>query len=347
MSGYSRNTSGVPEVSAKLVGCGLLGVVGVTVGMIFLFPWIGAFQSMDAGHIGVERNGGWFSNSNERGFLDPQSSMTNTGIYSTIHTYPAQQRTYTISADPNQGDKVGVDVVQTPSSDGVEMGIEGTLYYSLNLDHQTLGVFDNLYGTRTYTDNGNAFHAYDGDQGWGAFIDVAVRPILNNDLRELVAQTSCAELDSACALVQNSTQQAAVVTGGVNNNGNIAAVQDKINATLQQDLDTQLNTAVDASDLAKHGGKPFQFLTGVRFTIVRVSLPSNVQGAVNDAQAAYAEVSKQQALVKQAQLQAEANAAKEAGYKNCPACQTIDELGALPKGLLSLGSGSGLNLATQ
>lgn len=310
----------------RITAASAAALIAVVVGLPTLFGFLGAWNNVDAGHVAVLRNGGMLSDSNVRGFLDPASSLSYTGIWSTEHVYPAQQRTYTISADPNQGDKVGVDFVQTPSSDGVEMGIQGTLYYSLNLDHTVLGQFDNKYGTRSYTENGDSRHAYDGDQGWAAFIDVVVRPVLNNDLREQIARVSCAELDSACALVQNSTQVAAakLATSGANN-GNIAAVQNAINASLQQDIDQQL------------GGN---YLTGLRFNISQVSLPGNVQTAVDNAQAAFAQVSQQQALVQQAQLQAQANAAKQQGYNSCPTCQVIDELKALPPNLTTYAPGA-------
>jgi hypothetical protein len=317
---------------ARITVASGVGLVAVVFGIPTLFGFFGAWQNVDAGHVAVLRNGGIFSDSNVRGFLDPASSLSYTGIFSTEHIYPAQQRTYTISANPSQGDVSGVDVVQTPSSDGVEMGIQGTLYYSLNLDHKILGQFDNLYGTRSYTENGSAFHAFDGDQGWSAFVDVVVRPILNNDLREQIAQVSCAQLDSACALVQDSTQVAAAKLAGAagSNNGNIAAVQNAINKSLQTDIDQQL------------GGN---FLTGLRFNISQVSLPSNVQTAVDAAQAAFAQVSQSQAQVQQAQLQAQANAAKQAGYAACPACEVIDELKALPPNLTTYAPGSGTGIA--
>jgi len=345
MSFASRTSPPAPARSPKgwtplrITAAASAGLLAVILGIPTLFGFLGAWNNVDAGHIVVLRNGGVFSDSNIRGFLDPASSLSYTGIFSTEHIYPAQQRTYTISADASQGDRVGVDVVQTPSSDGVEMGIQGTLYYALNLDHTVLGQFDNKYGTRSYTENGNSFHAYDGDQGWAAFIDVVVRPILNNDLREQIAKVSCAELDAACALVQNSTQVAAakLPTAG-SNNGNIAAVQNAINASLQSDIDTQLGQV-------KVGGQWEGILTGLRFNISQVSLPGNVQDAVNNAQAAFAAVSQQQALVQQAQLQAQANAAKQQGYNSCPTCQIIDELKALPDKLTTYAPGAGAGIA--
>lgn len=326
----ASRTRWTPATITAAVAAALIAVI---VGFPVLFGLFGAWNNVDAGHVAVLRNGGVFSDSNVRGFLDPASSLSYTGIWSTEHIYPAQQRTYTISSDPSQGDKVGVDVVQTPSSDGVEMGIQGTLYYSLNLDHRVLGQFDNKYGTRSYADNGSSFHAFDGDQGWAAFIDVVVRPILNNDLREQIAKVSCAELDAACALVQNSTQVAAAkLSAAGSNNGNIAAVQQAINSSLQSDINGQL------------GGN---YLTGLRFNISQVSLPGNVQDAVNQAQAAFAQVSQQQALVQQAQLQAQANAAKQQGYASCPACEVIDELKALPSNLTTFAPGQGFAIGAK
>lgn len=314
----------------RVAAAAVTALVFVVLGLPALVGFLTAWNNVDAGHIAVLRNGGMFSDSNIRGYLNPASSLSYTGIWSTEHVYPAQQRTYTISANPAQGDVAGVDVVETPSSDGVEMGLQGTLYYSLNLDHKVLGAFDNAYGTRTYTAaSGGALHAYDGDAGWEAFMATVVRPVLNNDLREAIADTTCAQLDSACALVQNSSEQAASASA-VDNNGNIAAVQTRINASLQGDIDSQL------------GGN---YLIGVRFTISQVALPSNVQNSVNNAQAAFADVSQQQALVQQAKLQAQANEEKQAGYTACPACEVIDELKALPGDLTTYAPGVGTGIA--
>lgn len=315
---------------AAVAACVVL--IGLVLGLPTLIGFLSAWNNVDAGHIAVLRNGGVFSDSNVRGFLDPASSVSFTGLWSTEHIYPAQQRTYTISADPANGDKPGFDVVSTPSSDGVPMAIEGTFFYQLNLDHTVLGAFDNKYGTRSYAFNGSSYHAYDGDEGWNAFMNTQVRPVLDNDLRQQIAQVSCAELNAACALVKDATQTAAA-TAGKATNVNYTAVQDAINRSLQKDIDTQLGGA---------------YLTNVRFTLVKADLPANVQDAANNALAAFAQVSQKQAEVQQAQLDAQANAAKQQGYQNCPACQTIDELKALPSNIttLSLGS-SGLSIAAK
>jgi hypothetical protein len=41
-------------------------------------------------------------------------------------------------------------VLHTPSSDGVEMGIEGTIYFTLNLDPNAMRSFDTKFGNRQF-----------------------------------------------------------------------------------------------------------------------------------------------------------------------------------------------------
>ena len=153
---------------------------------------------------------------------------------------------------------------------------------------------------------------------------------MDNDLRQQVGDFRCAELVSSCALVQNSANSAAPAAS---NNSNIAKVQDAINQSMADDLKATLGDA---------------FLTDIRFNLVKVTLPPNVQDAVNKAQAAYAQVSEAQAQVVQAKAQADANKARQDGYNSCPTCAQIDELKALPSGItvFAPGSGTGLPLTT-
>ena len=67
-----------------------------------------------------------------------------------------------------------------------------------------------------------------------------------------------------------------------------------------------------------------------------VELPG-VQTAIDQAQSAFAEVSKAQARVAQAKAEAQENEEKQKGYNACPACQKIDAIKALPPGLTALG----------
>ena len=309
---------------AKLAALGVVVILLLTAVSTFFASWGRA----EAGQVGVIRNGGWVGDRNIRQVLDPGSGLTWTGLWSSAHDYPAQQRFYTITSAANRGDRPGVDVVQTPSSDGVDMGIEGTLYFSLNLDHKVLRSFDDKFGTREFTGaDGVARHAYDGDAGWSTFLDQIVRPVIDNDLRQQISGFRCSELVSSCALVQNTAPGAATGTpNGTANNGNIAKVQEAINSSLAQDLKTMLGD---------------EFLVDLHFNLVKISLPANVQAAVDKADAAYAAVSESQARVAQAQADAAANAARQKGYEACPACAQIDIMKAIPPTITTFAPGAG------
>lgn len=287
---------------------------------------IGGFDKTTGGQVAVVRNGGPLDDNKIRQVIDPASSRTWTGMWSHSHKYPAQQRFYTITANAGRGDRPGIDVVHTPTSDGVDVGIEGTVYFALNQDHGVLRLFDDKFGTRKFLGvDGSSRYPFDGDDGWLGFLDQIIRPVIDNDLREQINNFRCAELVSSCALVQNTANQTATLAGR-SNNGNIAKVQTAINSSLADDLAQTL------------GGR---FLTNIRFNLVRVTLPDQVQKAVDSAQAAFAQVTEAQAKVAQAKAEAQANEQRQRGYSQCPACAVIDELKAIPPSVTTFAPGAG------
>ncbi|SNS24801.1 SPFH domain / Band 7 family protein [Actinomadura meyerae] len=314
LSGLSRPRRRTAVITAVLL---------VVVGWPVLSALFGGFERTTGGEIAVVRNGGFFDNNKIRQVIDPGSGRVWIGLYSQVHKYPAQQRFYTITSDARKGDETGVDVVTVPSSDGVNMGIEGTLYFTLNQDHSVIREFDDKYGTRKFRSaGGEMYNVYDGDKGWSAFLDQIVRPVIDNDLRSQINSFRCAELVSSCALVQNSSAQPRPVqpvgAKAQSNNANIAKVQNAINTSLAADLEQTL------------GGK---FVTNIHFNLVRITLPEKVQDAVDRAQAAFAQVSEAQAKVATAKAEAAANKARQDGYNKCPTCAKIEELKALPQGI--------------
>jgi hypothetical protein len=161
----------------KAVAVGILAVHGREDVNIF-----NGFTRADGGQIAVIRNGGPLDNRQFRQVVPPGSSLTWTGLFSQTHPYPGSQRFYTISADPKMADSGGVDVETVPTSDGVEIGLEATMYFDLNQDPSVLKPFDDKYGTRTYRDKSGAYHqAWDGDLGWSTFLDAVIRPVISND----------------------------------------------------------------------------------------------------------------------------------------------------------------------
>ncbi|MEU0571731.1 SPFH domain-containing protein [Nonomuraea sp. NPDC005983] len=293
----------------------VLLVVAVLAAIPTLVGAVGGLRSTEGGEVAVIRDGGLFDDNQVRQIIDPGSALTWTGMWSSSHSYPAQQRFYTITADAKRATTLGVDVVTVPSSDGVNLGIEGTLYFTLNLDHETLKTFDDKYGTRTFRAQDNrSLSPWDGDDGWTAFFGQAVRPVVDNALRTQLGAMRCAELVPSCGLLK---QPGAAARAG-DSNTNITKVQDGVNATLARDLPRTL------------GG---DFLTGPRFTLVKVMLPAEVQQAVDRSLAADAAVSEAQARVAEAKAEADANQARQDGYDKCPACAEIDKLKSLPQGI--------------
>src|SRR5215213_3815641 len=201
--------AGLPAPMSRrpaLLAVGLLGSVLVVV--LALLVVVTGFDKTSGGEVAVVRNGGPLDNNRIRQVIQPASNLTWTGMWSQVHKYPSQQRFYTITSDAKSGDRPGVDVVRVPSSDGVDMGLEGTLYFSLTTDEPSLRQFDDKFGTRRFLGvDGHPQYAWEGDDGWLAFLDQIIRPIVDNDLRAQVADFRCAQLVSSCALVQNSTNQ--------------------------------------------------------------------------------------------------------------------------------------------
>jgi regulator of protease activity HflC (stomatin/prohibitin superfamily) len=294
----------------------VLAVVAVLVGGTVLNALFGGYERTGGGEVAVVRNGGFFDDNRIRQVIPQGSGRTWVGLYSKVHRYPAQQRFYTITSDAKKAETSGVDVVTVPSADGVNLGIEGTLYFTLNQDRASLRDFDDKFGTRKFRGGDDSYYAWEGDEGWLAFLDQIIRPVIDNDLRSQINSFRCAELVSSCALVQNASSRP---TGQVHsNNANIAKVQQAINTSLAADLKATL------------GG---DFLTNIRFNLVRIALPDKVQDAVDRAQAAFAQVSEAQARVQTARADAAANKARQDGYNKCPTCARIEELKALPQGI--------------
>ena len=222
-----------------------------------------------------------------------------------------------------------MDVENDPTADGVEVGVEGTVYFTLNTDQAILRQFDDKYGTREYRGlDGELRHPYGNDEGWTSFLDQIVRPVISNDLREQIGDFRCAELQASCALVQNSNGNVVKTPtgGGTQSNFNITKIQNSINTSLAADLTSTL------------GG---DYIVGVKFNLAKITLPAELQTAINRAQAAFAAVTEAQARVASAKADADANAQRERGYRDCPACATIDTLKAIPPNVTTFAPGSG------
>jgi hypothetical protein len=311
-----------------LIGAGLALVV-VLGAVVPGIAYARGFTKADGGHVIVVRNGGPFDDNSVRQVIQPNSSLTSTGLFSSDHPYPSTQRNFKVSGQPDADSN---EVINVPTKDGVLVGVEGTFYFDVNYtDEKVMKAFDDKFGTRTYpVAGGDRTYAWDGDAGWSAFLSFTLGNLVQNVLRQEIGNVECSDLVASCSLAANSSAQAAaVVDPKANGNQTINQVQAAVNDAFTKDVDEVLGVAL---------------LINPRFVLSKVDLPSNVQDAINQAQAAFAGVTESQAALQRAQIDAQANAARQSGYNSCSTCAQIDILKALPSGLTTYAPGSGFSV---
>ena len=327
------------SVDRRRVALAIVGALAAVLFVVFAFSGFGLAR-MDAGHVGVVRNGGPLDDRNIRQILAPAQNLTWTGWLSQDpHPYPAAnvQRFYTITADPRRGDRAGVDVVQVPTRDGVQVGMEGTLFFNFvgESNPRLLREFDNNFGTRTFPrgDSDERLYPWEGDEGFAAMLDTVLRPIINNDLRQEVGQFRCAELVSSCALVAQGQRGGEPTPESEDSEANLQRIQQKINTSLAADIERTLGSG---------------YFTNIRFNLSRVTLPENVQQAIDQAQSEFAGVSRARARVRQAQFQNQANRLLAKTYRDSPELAQIEAIKSIPQGAEVIfnvgGAGPGLNV---
>jgi regulator of protease activity HflC (stomatin/prohibitin superfamily) len=310
--------SRLPPSRARRIALLIIAIMIVTSGMLVAGVRV---ARQDAGHVGVVRNGGPLDDRGIRQILGPGSKLTWTGMFSQPpHEYPASKVVlfYTITSDARRGDRREVDVVTVPTQDGVQVGLEGTVFFKFvgEKDMSLLRRFDQTFGTRKFPLPGtkDTVYPWKGDDGFAALLDATFRPILDNDLRSEVGRFACAELVASCSMVRR------VVSARLdarNTNTNIAAIEARLDASLRADL------------LRTFGGDYFR---DVHVRISRVTLPGNVQTAVDNVQAQYVAVNGAKAQVRRAEFDAKRNLTLADSYNKSPALARIEEIRAAPKG---------------
>jgi regulator of protease activity HflC (stomatin/prohibitin superfamily) len=229
----------------------------------------------NVGYVGVVRNGGPLDMRTIRQVLQPGQRLTWIGFFSqTPHQYPAANvnRTYTLTADPTRGNRLGVDVATVPTKDGVQIGVEATVFVRFvgESNVRVLERFDISYGTRRWpTPNGKSLYPWEGDDGFYAWMDGMFRPVLDYNLREEIGQFQCAQLVASCALVSRGATSRNVPLA------NSSMIAQRISTALTRDLTKTL-------------GQPYFW--DIRMRIARVTLPKGVQAAVDETQAKYVAV---------------------------------------------------------
>jgi hypothetical protein len=310
----------VNKIARNIIGL----LVVVIVLFIALFGATGCMATPEGGEVIVVRNGGPFDDKQIRQVVPNGAGNTWIGFGSEGHPYPAsdQQRLYKFDDSPDADAKP----VEVPTKDGVRVRLTGTFYINTAFDgtpegEQLVRRFDTAFGTRGFTGAEGSARPWE-EGGWEIFLNAILQPIIDSNIREVIAEFDCKQLVSSCALVQRGGAEVnAEEVAGTNNRSNVAVIQDRINQNLSEEIQSKL-------------GQPY--FRNIRFSLGPVELPG-VQKAIDQAQSAFAEVSRAQARVAQAKADADANRERQRGYNACPACQRIDAIKALPPGITALG----------
>jgi regulator of protease activity HflC (stomatin/prohibitin superfamily) len=308
--------------AALAVGVGIIA-------LIVLATTVGGFKSVPPGEICVIQEGGPLDGRGVKEVRQPSSGVSFIGAFNSQRCFPATERNYVLSADPNQSDREAVDFFETPSKDAVQVRIEGQALFRLSTKEDVVETFYRRFGVRTF----NGMHPYDGNDGWTAFLNVQFRPILENALREAIGQYRCVELNNTCAYVQEPNAVAEGKVETADNVQNLAEVQTKIAETFQADLNDTL-------------GGPF--FEGIRFRLVQVRFDPELQQSIVRATAARADVATKRLEAQQkvetaigdrrvAEQKARAIRATRSAYRDNPSQARIDGIRALPRDLQALG----------
>lgn len=336
---------------------------GVPVGVRFLILgivvvlFIGVFGALIGGcsslnrpgptEVALIRNGGPLDDKSIREVRSPNSAYAVSGLFSEPRMYIAgcEQRYYSVGSDPSLGGEAGANsFIEVPTRDGVEVGIDAQILFRTAFTNRACDVteeseallrsFDERFGNRTFeTPGGDSAKVWEGTAGWEAFLDRMVRPIVENAFREEIGSVNCADLISSCALVQSSGEVDLAALAERDNSGNFNRIQKNVQAQ------------IDSGVLRALGE---EYLRGFRVQLTKVTLPKDVQVAINQAQASFAQIAESRAQKVQAQYQAEANERLAAAYRNNPGLayvQAAKELAGNSSATIILGEpGAGLNL---
>jgi hypothetical protein len=333
-----RGRPGRPPGQGRGVGFAV-GAIGLGLLLIVLaLVALGSLARTGPNEVGVVYNGGPLDKKTQRQLIPPSSGLTWTGWLSQDpRLYPSEgsPRRYIITSDPGRCDRVGVDDLRVPTADGIDVGLEAKISFTTGFTGQSddalVKEFDARFGNRTYPvpGGGNRLHPWEGDEGFGAFLDTEFRPVLDNALRETIGRFRCEQLVSSCALLSNRGG-ALDQRSGDKTNANLVAVQKAIADALNQDL---------AGNLGR------QYFKNVQVVVSAVKLPDRVQTAVNEAQAQFAEVNKANADLQKARIRKKVNDTLGRSYENCPACAEIDALKSIPSNVTAISLGGGGSIA--
>lgn len=294
-------------------------LIAVVLAFCVLVLGIGSCSSLNRPgptQVALIRNGGPFDSKDIREVRAPNSGYAVSGLNSEVRMYIAgcEQRYYKVSSDPSLGSESGADFIKIPTKDGVNVEVDAQVLFRTGFtkpdctvdqeSDEVLEQFDTQFGNRDFrAKDGDTAKVWEGNNGWNAFLDTILRPVVENAFREQIGAVNCADLVSSCALVQSSSQNENVAFTGADNRKNFERIQTSVQEKIESGVKKSL------------GG---EYLQGFKVQLTKVTLPQRVQDAIDDAQASFAKIAEARARKTQADYEAEANERLAAAYRNNP-----------------------------
>lgn len=246
--------------------------------------------------------------------LCPGGGAKDIGIDNVARRYhhSSSPRYYEVTTADNQGDRPGPDQVRVETSEGITVGIEFIGSFHTNFDCKGEGKklvekFHTGFGNRNYpvpgagdgTDGDVSAKVYQGDRGWGAFLDKEVRVKgIDPVVKDLFKPMACREISTTCAAMQNAR------AGGDGAQALATPEDGKKVATNLDALEKQLVEALNA-ELKQEMGE--QYLEFTEIDITAVNLPKEMAESVRRAQTANATLAETQAETERLRINANAD----------------------------------------
>jgi len=267
--------AGVRRLSFKRPRVVLVLVIVVVIALVALTPLVaGAFKKTPRNKIGISYGGGPFEGSHFQKIVQPGSGLFFNGFLDPLYLYPADQRSYIITRQSNQGSTSGVDFVRAPSNDRVQVTYQVAVYFKLNTDR--LREFHEQFGLK--------YQAYT-SSGWDQLLQDTFRQQIENTLQAETRKYAVADIYSDPAL--------------------LATLQSEAQRSLSDRLDKAMGSRYFCGPTFSHG-KP---CTQPTFVIKQITIPKSVAGAFEDNRTSQAQILTKENEIQQRQAEAQGIAA--------------------------------------
>lgn len=256
MSSYGNTPSG-----GKVIGSGLLGILGLFVVFSMLYGFfglVGSYKNTDPGEVCVVRQGGWFDGKAVIEVRQPGEGRKFIGAYNKQICLPSTERDTNGILDVNQ--------TEFPTKDGVQVIVDGQGLFSITTNAALVTKFYNDYGRRSWDGK-----SIDTDEGRNAFFKTRMAPVVADTIREVIGDYNCIDLNNLCQYVTSPEDAVQGKTKQVANSQNLSEASRKIAA----ELDKRLKAAFKGNS----------YFENIRYQNLRIRFEQRVNEQIQASQA--------------------------------------------------------------